>query len=82
MRLKIDSLYLDGFNDWMVLSKYSKLKYKIGDKDFESVSFSDKTPGNYKDGLYLVVDKKIISADKVWFEIVIRNNQYNYYLKK
>ena len=81
IRLKIDSSYPSGFDNYSVLSKYAKLKYKILDNEYTSSVFTDKTPGTYKGGLYLAVDKNVISADKVWLQIVIRNKQYNYSLK-
>lgn len=81
MNLIIDSEYVSGFSNYDILSKYSVLKYKIGDKEYSSSVFSDKTPGTYNKGLYLVVDKEILSASSIWFEINIRNQQFIYTLK-
>ena len=62
------------------MSTYATLKYKIGEKEYTS-SFYDKTPGSYKNGLYLLVDDNIGNANNIWFDISIRNLKYQYVLK-
>ena len=69
--------YLKGKSTMIIFERYAKLKYKIGDEEYTSV-FSDKTPGSYKEGLYLAVDKNIVNASNIWFEIQIRNQKYLY----
>ena len=63
------------------LSNLGSLRYKVGNEEFVSSVFIDKTPGSYKDGLYLAVDEKVAEASSVWFEISVRNYKYTYKLK-
>ena len=67
-------------NNFSFLNTYATLKYKIGDAEYTS-SFTDKTPTSYNDGVYLAVDSKVMDADKVWFDIVLRNKRYFYSIK-
>ena len=78
MHLKIDSSYVRNFTDYDILSKYAKLKYKVDNVEYTSLVFNDKTPGDYKEGLYVAVDKNVMQASNIWFEIKIRNNKYVY----
>lgn len=79
MNVKITSSYAN-FNNYSFLDTYGVLYYKIGD-EVKVVDFSDKTPGNYKEGLYLSVSDKLMQADSIWFEISVRNKSYVYRLK-
>ena len=79
--LKIVSSYPRRLSDFEFLSNYATLKYQLGDKEVQS-SFYDMTPGNYKEGLYLYVDREVLEASKVWLEIKIRNSKYIYLLLK
>ena len=81
LHLVITSSYPYGLTDYSFLERYAKLYYKVEDKEYSSSAFDDKTPGNYKDGLYLSVDKKILEASNIWFVIQVRNCQYVYTLK-
>ncbi len=81
LHLEIDSKLASDFSNYEFLSNYSKLMYKIGDQEYQSKALSDKTPGNYKKGVYLVVDKKVMEASEIWFDINIRNKEYLYVLK-
>ena len=81
MNLKIDGNYSLGLEHYSFLEQYAELKYKKGDNEYVSKVFDNKTPGNYKEGLYLGVDKEIEGADSIWFEIRIRNQVYRYNLK-
>lgn len=81
LNLKIDSTYPKGMNNYLFLEQYGTLKYKKNDMEYISSAFSDKTPGNYKEGLYLAVDKGVAEATNVWLEIKIRNQVYKYILK-
>ena len=81
LNLKIDSEYPYSFDNYFILQNYARLKYIVGDTEYVSSALSDKTPGTYKEGLYLAVDKNIINASKIWLEINIRNSQYIYTLK-
>ena len=69
-----------GIDFFSFLSNYATLEYTLDGKDYTSL-FYDKTPGNYKDGVYLSVDKNLEKASKIWFTIQIRNKEYQYYLK-
>ena len=68
------------FDNYDFINTLSKLKYKFQDKEY-IVSFSNKTPGSYKDGLYLMIDSNMENADSIWFEFQIRNIIYIYKLK-
>lgn len=81
MNLKMESSYDDKFSNYSFLDKYAALKYKINDVEYVSRIFLDKTPGSYKEGLYLVVDREVMNADEVWFDIKVRNKSYIYKLK-
>lgn len=81
MNLKIDSNYVSNFSDYSFLSKYAKLKYVVNDTEYVSRLFDDKTPGSYKNGVYVAVDKEVMEASSIWFDIVIRNKYYSYKLK-
>ena len=63
------------------LSTYGKLKYVVDDKEYISNLFKDKTPGSYKDGVYVSVDSSIEKASSIWIDFVIRNYSYKYILK-
>ena len=41
----------------------------------------NKTPGNYEEGLYLVVDGNVLEAQEIWFDIKVRNKHYIYTVK-
>ena len=69
------------FTSYSFLSTLGKFKYKVGEDVFTSNLFVDKTPGSYKDGLYILVDKEVMNASSMWFEITIRNCKYVYTLK-
>ena len=81
MNLKMESNYDDKFNNYSFLNKYASLKYKNDAGEHVSRMFLDKTPGSYKDGLYLVVDRDVMNANEVWFDIKVRNKSYIYKLK-
>lgn len=81
MHLTMNSSYPYQLTNYSFLKQYATLKYKVSDKEYTSVVFDNKTPGNYKDGLYLAVDKQIMNASSVWLDIHIRNQHYLYNLK-
>lgn len=81
MNLVMDSEFTDNYDKFSFLKKYAKLNYTIDDKSYTSRVFENKTPGSYKDGLYLSVSKKIGEASAIWFDIVVRNKHYVYKLK-
>lgn len=70
--------FKDNLYDFM--SSYATLKYKIGEQEYSSL-FYDKTPGSYKDGLYLLVDEGVEKASSIWFDISVRSLKYQYVLK-
>ena len=79
--LNITSSLPSNLDNYSLLSEYATIKYKIEDKEYQSTSNDNKTPGNYKEGLYINVDKNIEQAEKIWIDIKIRNKQYIYNLK-
>lgn len=81
MKLVLSSAYPQNLDDYTFLDTYANLKYKVGDQEYVSKMFVDKTPGNEKQSLYLAVDKNVVSAEKIWFDIQIRNYKYIYVLK-
>lgn len=81
LHLTMKSSYLYGLTNYSFLENYATLHYKIEDQEYTSLAFDDKTPGNYKEGLYLGVDKGIMNATSIWLDIKIRNQQYVYTLK-
>lgn len=81
MHLVIDSSYPFNFSNFNILKQYASLKYKIDGKEYSSIIFSDKSPGNYKNGLYIALDKDVLVAHEIWLDIKIRNKQFIYTLK-
>ena len=81
MNLVMEGNYLFDYNNYSFLEKYGKLKYTIDGVEYVSNVFYDKTPGSYKNGIYVAVNKEIQNANSIWFDIVIRNKRYIYRLK-
>ena len=81
LHLVIEGNYPYDFNHYTFIDQYGTLKYKIGTQEFSSLLLENKTPGTYKEGLYLMVDKGVLDADSVWLELQIRNQLYLYTLK-
>ena len=81
INLKISSSLPYKMDLYDFISNYGKLKYKINDEEYESSILNNKTPGSYKEGLYLEVDKKIENASNIWLELIIRNTKYEYTIK-
>lgn len=80
LHLRTNSSYSSDLSDFLLLSRYATLKYKIGDLEYSS-SFTNKAPSSYNDGVYLAVDKNMLNAEKIWFDIVLRNKRYIYNIK-
>lgn len=81
MNLKITSNYNKNLDDYTFLNQYGILKYKIDETEYTINNIDNKTPGNYKEGLYLAVDSKIMEANSIWLDITLRNKHYIYTLK-
>lgn len=81
LHLVMESSYPYGLSNYEFFEQYVTLKYKDDNGEHQSLVMSDKTPGNYKEGLYLAVDKNVISAKEIWLEIRIRNYKYVYKLR-
>lgn len=81
LNVKLEASLPKGLDSYTFFNKYAKIKYKIEDKEMEIVNIDNKTPGNYKEGLYISVNKEIIDASAIWFDITIRNKHYVYTLK-
>lgn len=80
LNLKIKKEQLDNFKMYDFLLNYATLYYKADDQE-HTLSFYDKTPGDYRDGVYLAVNKELQNASRIWFDITIRNKKYLYVLK-
>lgn len=81
LHLVIDSSYPYGLSNYEFFNQYVDLKYKNDTGEYESLVMKDKTPGNYKKGIYLAVDKNVINAKEIWLEIKIRSYKYVYKLR-
>lgn len=81
LKLEIEAIYPYNMEHYSFFERYVTLKYKIGDEEYTSRALTNKTPGNYKEGLYLGVDKKVLEATNIWLDIKIRNTKYIYILK-
>ncbi len=65
-----------------LITNYGKIKYESNGKEYTSKILNNVTPNNYNKEYYIEVDKDITSASKIWIELNIRNNQYQYILKE
>lgn len=81
LHLSMEASYPYGLTMYSFLEKYATLHYKVEDQEYVSSVLGDKTPGSYKEGLYLSVDKQVMNATNIWFDIKIRNLEYIYTLK-
>lgn len=66
------------------MSKFGRIVYQIDDKDYiyefkNSNITSDKV--NLNDIYYLEIKKEILSSNKVYLEIKLRNKVYRYKIK-
>ena len=81
-------LYLDitsslsNITNYDLINNYGNILYKKDDVEYTSQRKEDKTPGNYKKGIYIEVDKNIEDAQSIWLELSIRNITIKYILKK
>ena len=71
---------LSSFTD--LITNYGKIKYELNGKEYTSSILNNITPSNYNKEYYIEVDKNITSASKIWIELNIRSNQYQYILKE
>ncbi len=79
MKVSLDNDNIKNFIKFM--TKYSKIKYKVGDDVYtiDSVNMIKKNyRGNY---LYFLVDKNIENASSIEFVFTVRSYQYYYKLK-
>ena len=80
-------LYLDitsslsNITNYDLINNYGNILYKKDDIEYTSQRKEDKTPGNYKKGIYIEVDKNIEDAQSIWLELNIRNVTIKYILK-
>lgn len=81
MNLVMEGNYPQEYNNYSFLERYGILKYMIDGVTYTSNVFYDKTPGSYKNGIYVAVDREMQNASSIWFDIVIRNKRYVYRLK-
>lgn len=64
-----------------IITNYGKIKYNLKGIEYTSKLVVNKTPTNYKEGLYLEVDKDIEQAENIYLELNVRNKKYIYTLK-
>ena len=64
-----------------LISENGKIKYNIGEEEYISKILNNRTPGNYKEGLYLEVDKNIENAENIYLELKVRDKEYIYTIK-
>lgn len=81
LHLVLDAQYPAGLTNYAFLEQYATLQYKVEEKEYSSTVFVDRTPGNYKEGIYVIVDKEVEKASNIWLEIKVRNMKYIYTLK-
>lgn len=81
MNIKIKSTLPFNLTNYDLISKYGQIKYIKDNEEITSNVLSDRTPNNYKKGLYLEVDKDIESSPSIKLELTIRNTNYIYTLK-
>lgn len=81
LKLDISSKYPFGLDDYTFLDTYGTLKYKVDDKEYKVKSFINKTPVSHQEGIYVSVDKNIVDATDIWFDIQIRSERYIYKIK-
>ena len=81
LHLVVSSDLPSRFSNYSFLFSMGKLKYQLENGEIVTSSLIDKTPVGYLDGLYLSVDKEIENASHIWFEIIVRQRRYIYYLK-
>ena len=81
MNIKIKSTLPFNLTNYDLISKYGQIKYIKDNEEITSNVLNDRTPNNYKKGLYLEVDKDVESSPSIKLELTIRNTNYIYTLK-
>jgi len=80
LKLEINSK-INNLSNYDFITNYGKIKYKINNETYIANIKQNKTPNNYKKGLYLEVDKELEQASNIYLEITIRNKKYIYIIK-
>lgn len=81
LKLDIASNLPSNLTNYDFLQSYAKIKYKMNNEIYISTIKQNKTPNNYKGGLFLEVDENLETASTIYLEITIRNKKYIYTLK-
>lgn len=81
LHLVMDCVFPFDSNYYSFLDSYAELGYKVGEEEFVSQLFRNKTPGSYRDGIYVLVDGNVLNASSIWLNIRVRNYSYVYVLK-
>lgn len=81
LKLNITSSLSNNLDVYNIISNYGKLKYVLDKNEYTSNILVNKTPNNYKEGLYLEIDKNVEQAESIYLELNIRNKKYIYTLK-
>lgn len=81
IKLDISSSLPNKLTPYDIISNYGKIKYTKDNEEKTSKLLTNRTPGSYKEGLYLEVDKDLENADEIYLELIIRNKKYLYTIK-
>lgn len=70
------------YNNVEFISKYGKIRYEVNGKEYEyKLSLVDKTPFQMYNFSYLEVTDRLLKADKIYLDFVIRDKSYTYIIK-
>lgn len=70
------------YNNVEFISKYGKIRYEVNGKEYEyKLSLVDKTPFQMYDYTYVEVTDRLLKADRIYLDFVIRDKSYTYIIK-
>lgn len=81
LKLNLTATLPNNLTVYNLISENGKIKYNIGEEEYISKILNNRTPGNYKEGLYLEVDKNIENAENIYLELKVRDKEYIYTIK-
>ena len=79
LKLEVDNK-IEKYSNFDFFNYFVSLYY-TKDKDTKKISFTNRTPRNNSNLVYLETSKKVEEADKIYLEIRIRTNIYKYIIK-
>ena len=80
LNLVLSGNYIQDYDVYSLISKLGYIEYTVDDSTYKT-KISNKSPNDYKDGLYLAVDSEMINASSIKLVIIIRNKKYIYVIK-